>query len=121
MPGNLTRRVFLSLIGALPLIHALSPKPLPLEDGRGWELLDDIYYFDQKPVHTQCSGCGGFGSTVCLACDGTGLWSEASNSAGLYERRWAEMTGHCAWCNEWGRAKCALCDGRGVGLAGEGG
>jgi DnaJ-class molecular chaperone len=50
---------------------------------------------------------------TCPACDGTGLWTEASEHAGLYQRESARASGHCAWCNEWGEVNCDACDGLG--------
>jgi hypothetical protein len=119
---HLTRRVFLSLIGAAPLIRAVWAKLSPPLDSRGFESpipIDGIGYSERSPVPSRCLECCGLGRTFCLACDGTGLWSEASESAGLYEREWAERTGRCAWCNEWGEAECTLCDGRGAILLAE--
>jgi hypothetical protein len=119
MPGNLSRRLFLGLIGALPLIQAVWPKlspPVEAQGAEAHEWLDGVDYPEQSPAHAQCPECGGLGGTVCLACDGTGLWSEASESAGLYERERARRTGHCAWCDERGEAECTLCCGKGVFL-----
>ena len=36
----------------------------------------------------RCSDCGGIGATFCPHCDGTGLWSDSSDSANLHERKW---------------------------------
>jgi hypothetical protein len=118
MVGKLTRRVFLSFIGALPLIHAVSPKMSSSVQGQGSESLkwlDEIDYVEQDSVQNWCPECGGgLGPKYCQACDGTGLWSEASESAGLYNREWARKTGKCAWCIEGVDAVCTLCEGRGV-------
>lgn len=61
----------------------------------------------------ECPECRGLGAVTCPACDGTGLWNEASESAGFYQREAARATGHCAWCNEWGEIGCRKCEGSG--------
>ena len=61
----------------------------------------------------QCPECRGLGALTCPACDGTGMWTEASESAGLYQRETARATGHCAWCDEWGEVVCPECEGAG--------
>lgn len=30
------------------------------------------------------------------------MWTEASESAGLYQREAARALDHCAWCKQWG-------------------
>jgi len=62
----------------------------------------------------ECTECRGHGIITCPACDGTGLWTEASESAGLYQREAARASEHCAWCNEWGEAPCPTCSGTGI-------
>jgi hypothetical protein len=64
----------------------------------------------------ECPECRGLGRITCPACDGTGMWTEASESAGLYQRESARAAGHCAWCNEWGEVACPSCDGGGGGV-----
>jgi len=59
----------------------------------------------------ECPGCGGWGSITCPACDGTGMWTEASESAGLYQREAARAIDHCAWCNDGGEVQCPDCEG----------
>jgi DnaJ-class molecular chaperone len=61
----------------------------------------------------ECPECCGLGRITCPACDGTGLWTEASESAGNHQREAARASGHCAWCNEWGEAECTMCAGNG--------
>ena len=62
----------------------------------------------------ECPECGGLGRITCPACDGTGMWTEASESAGTYLRESARASGHCAWCDEWGEAACLRCEGVGL-------
>lgn len=61
----------------------------------------------------ECPECRGLGKITCSACDGTGLWTEASESAGLYQREAGRATDHCAWCNERGEGVCRRCEGAG--------
>jgi len=61
----------------------------------------------------ECPECCCLGAITCPACDGTGMWTEASESAGLYQREAARANGHCAWCDECGEAACPDCLGRG--------
>jgi hypothetical protein len=61
-----------------------------------------------------CSECRGLGLITCPACDGTGRWTKASESAGPLRRETARQAGRCAWCNEWGGVACPTCDGVGV-------
>jgi DnaJ-class molecular chaperone len=68
---------------------------------------------DLLAAREECPECRGLGAVTCPACDGTGLWTEASESAGLYQRESARAAGHCAWCNEWGEVTCQACDGTG--------
>ena len=60
-----------------------------------------------------CPECGGWCRMICPACDGTTMWTEASESAGLYQREAARRAGHCAWCDEWGEVLCPECEGMG--------
>lgn len=62
----------------------------------------------------ECPDCRGLGLITCPACDGTGRWTEASESAGLVRREAARQAGRCACCNEWGGVACPTCDGIGV-------
>lgn len=62
----------------------------------------------------ECAQCRGLGRITCPACDGTGMWTEASESAGLYQREAARTSGHCAWCDESAEAACAVCCGTGA-------
>ena len=41
---------------------------------------------EELAIGDECPGCGGWGGVTCPACDGTGVWTEASESAGLYQR-----------------------------------
>lgn len=58
-----------------------------------------------------CPACHGLGRITCQACDGTRMWTEASESAGLYQREAARRADHCAWCDEWGEIICPECEG----------
>jgi hypothetical protein len=69
--------------------------------------------FDGVGAGSECLSCSGVGVVTCPACDGTGMWTEASENSGLYQREAARSLGHCAWCNEWGRVTCKTCDGTG--------
>jgi hypothetical protein len=62
-----------------------------------------------EKLFEECPQCGGLGRITCPACDGTGLWTQASESAGLYQRESARASGHCAWCDEWGEVDCTAC------------
>jgi hypothetical protein len=61
-----------------------------------------------------CKDCDGWGRLICPACDGTGRWSDASESAGLHQREAARSANHCAWCDEWGEIQCPQCEGMAV-------
>lgn len=84
----------------LPTLHEAPTPPLAPEDA----LLGE---------HEGCPECHGYGMMTCPACDGTGVWTEASESAGLYQREAARRADHCAWCDEWGEILCPECEGMG--------
>jgi hypothetical protein len=86
-----------SMVSLAPETPALPPAPTE-------ELLG---------AREECSDCRGLGIVVCPACDGTGMWNEASESAGIHQREAARAKGHCAWCYEWGEITCQACDGTG--------
>ncbi|MBZ5514236.1 MAG: hypothetical protein LAN62_05225 [Acidobacteriia bacterium] len=65
----------------------------------------------------ECPECRGLGRVTCPACDGTGMWTEASESAGLYQRESARASSRCAWCDEWGEATCLRCGGLGTDVS----
>jgi len=73
----------------------------------------ESYAVEEYATSRECPECNGLGAITCPACDGTGMWTEASESAGLYQREAARASGHCAWCNDWGEAVCMDCDGTG--------
>lgn len=117
----LSRRRFLSIL------LAATPAPLALGDR-----LDCVRRFGGGILHGladagngpdgrlgECAECRGLGAVICPACDGTGRWTEPSESAGLYRREAARSLGHCAWCNESGEASCSKCEGSGSELRGE--
>lgn len=110
-----SRREFFSTVVALfagkPLLHAFLTPPLAdctfvLDPVRSGPTLSDAI--------EDCPECAGFAKLVCPACDGTRMWTEASESAGLYQREAARHAGHCAFCDEWGEAICPQCEGTGV-------
>jgi DnaJ-class molecular chaperone len=68
------------------------------------------------PGENECSDCRGLGAITCPACDGTGMWTEASEFAGHYQREAARAIGHCAWCDDWGEVRCQRCEGIGCTL-----
>jgi hypothetical protein len=69
---------------------------------------------DNGVEDAQCFACGGRLSVSCWACDGTGIWNAASESAGLYQREAAQRGGYCAWCDGTGEVECRFCEGTGV-------
>jgi hypothetical protein len=109
----LSRREFLVISAVAAATHVLAcgrSKSIPPIEGDGT-------HFDE------CQECGGLGAVVCPACDGTGRWTEASESAGHYQREAARKLGSCAWCNDSGEAQCQECEGTGLstfGLASHG-
>lgn len=115
-PGDLTRREFLLLpclaLAAVGLgterIYARVPA---LRDSPTAREADPSA---ATPHLEECSECRGIGRITCAACDGTGMWTEASESAGLYQRQPARASGHCAWCDEWGETACPNCDALGI-------
>ena len=108
----LSRRRFLGVFLALPLF--------PAADRGGAAAVPESYVHVPGTVEdgdlppetefAECPECRGLGIITCPACDGTGRWTEASESAGLYQREAARATGHCAWCNEWGEVTCRECE-----------
>lgn len=62
----------------------------------------------------ECSECHGLGFITCSACDGTGRWTEASESAGALQREAARQASRCAWCDELGEMVCSWCEGLGL-------
>jgi len=62
-----------------------------------------------------CPECWGhiWGKVTCHACDGTGLWTEASECAGFYHRDAARPAGLCARCFGEGEIECTRCFGTG--------
>jgi hypothetical protein len=87
----------------LPSVHETPTLPLAPADALFGE-------------HHECTECHGYALLTCPACDGTGMWTEASESAGLYQREAARHAGHCAWCEE-GQVPCPECDGIGFTLS----
>jgi hypothetical protein len=59
----------------------------------------------------ECPGCGSWAAITCPAGDDSGMWTEASESAGLYQREAACALDHCAWCNEGGEVQYPACEG----------
>ena len=115
MGSSLSRRRFLGVFLALPLAPV---------GGRGgataacerWLRVSETAESGDTPLETEfaeCPECHGLGWIVCPACDGTGRWTETSESAGLYQREAARLLGRCAWCNEWGEVGCLECEGVG--------
>jgi hypothetical protein len=115
MADSLTRRHFLELTAALPLLPATvvgSRAVSPSHAEPGLTQQESV----EPPPHLafeECPECRGLGRVTCPACEGTGLWTEASESAGLYQREAARASGHCAWCDEWGETECWNCFGTG--------
>jgi hypothetical protein len=112
MKTRISRRNFFALslapafgrvLGAAVLVHGEASCPA----GGIEEECEETAHF------RECRECQGWGRTTCPACDGTGCWTVASESAGLYEREAARRLGHCAWCDEWGEAECTSCNGVG--------
>src|ERR1035441_9275056 len=118
---QVTRRQFLintlaPLVVGKPALQALLNRPL---------VESRPYASDPAPPEEEpygagdgCPKCQGGGKLICPACDGTGRWTEASESAGLYQREAARHAGHCAWCDEWGEIMCPECEGMGTTGAG---
>lgn len=116
MAGSLSRREFL-LVSLLPAFMGTVGRGqtsarvlLAPEQATGAGQGQSV---DLEASWQECLECRGLGLITCPACDGTGLWTEASESAGLYQREAARTSGHCAWCNEWGEAECSDCLGTG--------
>jgi len=117
---KLTRRGFLA-ISCIPIVVLeAAARAAASSNDAGLSVLNsamdtpDLAVDEGFATSEQCPQCGGLGAITCPACDGTGLWTEASESAGLYQREAARATGHCAWCNDWGEAMCPDCSGIGV-------
>lgn len=117
MAGSLSRREFL-LVSLLPAFMGTGGRGqtsagvlLAPEQATGAGQGQSV---DLEASWQECGECRGLGVITCLACDGTGLWTDASENAGLYQRESARASGHCAWCNEWGESLCGHCAGRGV-------
>jgi len=115
MVGKISRRQFLILSCASALAPGLmaseAPRSVHPEADPGFSETPDPLAAPAFP--DECPECRGLGMINCPACDGTGMWTEASETAGLYQRESARTSGHCAWCNEWGETACPSCDGLG--------
>ena len=114
MPHSLSRRDFLGLSVALPLFPlAVRASAAVAEHAPHASEPAESAATPPKMDFAECPECRGIGIITCPGCDGTGMWTEASESAGLYQREAARTSGHCAWCNEWGEAECTVCQGVG--------
>ncbi len=115
-PGALSRREFLLLPTAAFAVACLAKTADGVPSAELGELTAgrDALPSEAALSFEECPECRGLGRITCPACDGTGLWTEASESAGLYQREAARASGHCAWCDECGESLCYRCAGRGV-------
>ena len=117
---HLSRREFFSvplaslLVGKAPASphYARLAFPSPVTHGLPHDPTEEAAWHSAGEI---CPECSGLGLLTCPACDGTGRWTEASESAGVLEREAARQAGRCAWCNEWGEAPCSYCEGSGKG------
>jgi anaerobic selenocysteine-containing dehydrogenase len=115
--NNLSRREFLALSFTPVLVPAVGAFAAASSNDAGLSILPPssdataAQPEEDFAIVDVCPGCGGRGGITCPACDGKGMWTEASESAGLYQREAARSTGHCAWCNDWGEAECPDCEG----------
>jgi hypothetical protein len=112
MSDSISRREFFlfslapALAGTIDLCAYNSHEPRGHEGG---EIeLRGVHY-----IHGSCLECGGLGKMTCPACEGTGLWTEVSEHAGLLQREAARPAGWCAWCGQGGEVQCTRCDGVG--------
>jgi hypothetical protein len=117
MPVTSSRREFMAGLLGAGLAPRLPVEVPPRRAAVGAPAPSAVGGFEASPSDVwrgECTECRGMGMITCPACDGTGMWTEASESAGLYQREAARRTGHCAWCNEWGEVVCSGCDGSGA-------
>ena len=95
--------------GITTATHHADPRHEPLTEGVDFPPATPI----APPGKNECSECRGLGMITCPACDGTGMWTQASELAGHYRREAARAIGHCAWCDDWGEVRCQRCEGTG--------
>jgi DnaJ-class molecular chaperone len=114
--NKLSRRAFF-IIASIPFLVAKAvASAAAISHHTGMSLppsAEDGSAVEGYATSSECSACRGLGAITCPACDGTGMWTEASESAGLHQREAARASGHCAWCNDRGEAVCMDCSGIG--------
>jgi hypothetical protein len=106
--GKLSRRrFFINTLAPLtvgePALQVLLNNPL----------VESATHASDPALPEGCPECDGWGRMTCPACEGTTMWTEASESAGCYQREVARRADHCAWCDEWGEIMCPECEGFG--------
>jgi DnaJ-class molecular chaperone len=116
MADGISRRVFIAA-SSMPLLvsgHVVLDLRRACSPGSTASVNRDDQEMFVGPHQTEeCTECRGLGSITCPACDGTGLWTEASEAAGLHSREFARVHGHCARCSASGESACPVCEGSG--------